>query len=105
MLKSATNSQIIHIIEIGRCDIVNDTYKLNLSDEQINAVSDNICLAVMGGIDFDTLRLFGDTSRAEKYIVELLSEQSIYAYVQVQVQDLGQKMGKINKGVIYESYC
>lgn len=100
MLKSATNSQIIHITEIGRCDIVNDTYKLNLSDEQIDAVSANICIAVMGGVDFASLRLFRDTSRAEKYIVELLNKEIIYGYVQVQIQDLGQKIGKINNAII-----
>lgn len=105
-----TDSQIIHITEINRGDIVNGTYRLNISDEQIDAVSDNICIAVIGRIDplqvrifkgesFDSLRLFRDTSLAEKYIVTLLSGKSPYAYVQVQIQEIGQKMGRINNTI------
>jgi hypothetical protein len=106
-----TDTQIIHITQINRSDIVNGTYRLNVSDKQIDAVSDNICIAVIGGINcldvgifkgesFNSLRLFRDTTHAEKYIVELLSEKSIYNYVQVQIQDAGQKIGKINNAII-----
>jgi hypothetical protein len=105
-----TNSQIIYITEIGRCDIVNDTYKLNLSDEQMHALVDTACIAVIGGNaceylnhdsqSFSSLRLFKSTLSAEKYIVELLRKKSGYTYVQVQIQDTEQKMGKINNAII-----
>ena len=88
-----------HIQYISKADIVNGTCRVNLSDEQIAAVTANTCIAVMASItcenpifDTDTLCLFKCTFtyklHAEEYIVELLSEESIYTYVQVQIQEI-----------------
>ena len=92
-IKALAVFAIAGAISLG--DIVNDTYKLNLSAEQIAALSANACIAVIGSItcenvdwDISTLRLFRCKLLAEKYIVELLSEESIYTYVQVQIQEI-----------------
>lgn len=74
---------------IVKDDIANNNYELNLPDEQAATA----CIAVIGGIvyegeSFKTLRLFKSKSLAEKYIVELLSEESIYTYVQVQLHEI-----------------
>lgn len=90
-----TDSQTIFITEINRCDIVNNNCELNLSDKQIAALSANACITVVGSItcnnalfDTGTLRVFKCKLLAEKYIVELLNEESLYCYVQVQIQDM-----------------
>jgi hypothetical protein len=85
--------------------IVNNTYKLNLSNKQIATLSGNACIAVIGGIDykgesFSSLRLFKSESLAEKYIVDLLSGESPYTYVYVQIQEIAQKAYNESKGKI-----
>jgi len=95
------------ITHINRGDIVNGTYKLNLFDEQIAALSANACIVVVGGIydksencDINSLSLFKCKLSAEKYIVDLLSGESQYTYVLVQIQDTVQKIGKIHNAII-----
>ena len=90
-----TDTQIIGHLGIRQQAIVNGTYKLNLSDEQLAALSANAAIVVIGSItcdnvifDTDTLRLFKNKTIAENYIVRLLSEESIYIYAEVQIQDL-----------------
>ena len=95
-----TDSQIITIAGIYKNDIVNGTYKLNLSDEQISTLSANSCIAVVGCMEYDgpysdTLRLFKSKSLAEEYIVKLLHEgisklsyDGSYHYVEVQIQEI-----------------
>jgi hypothetical protein len=88
-----TDSQIITIAGISKGDIVNGTYNLNLSNEQIATRYANPCIAVIGGMDgkgksFSSLRLFKNTSLAEKYIVDVLNGKCPYDYVQVQIQEI-----------------
>ncbi len=91
-----TDPQIpLDIAYIKKSDIVNNTYELNLSNEQIAALSANACIAVIGGLDyegesFNTLRLFKNKTLTENYIVELLGVGRC-AYVGVQIQGIGEK--------------
>lgn len=99
-----TDKQILYFESINRHDIVNNNYKLNLSDEQISALSANACIAVIGstfggGGSVTSLRLFKSQSLAEKYIVYLLREKSPYAYVHATIEEVQQKMGKINNAI------
>lgn len=87
------NTIIITIAGISKGDIVNGTYKLNLSDEYIATRYANPCIAVIGGMDgkgksFSSLRLFKNTSLAEKYIIDVLNGEYPYDYVQVQIQEI-----------------
>lgn len=99
-----TDSQILYII---KDDIVNNNidlaglypYKSSSSDKQIAALPTNACIAVIGGIvcegeRFRSLRLFTSQSLAEKYIVDLLTGEGFYTYVEVQIQEIVQRWAK-----------
>ena len=96
-----TDSEILFV---SRADIVNNSidlaglyaYKSSSSDKQIDALSANECIAVIGGIicegqRFRSLRLFKCKDLAGKYIVELLSQVDVYGfydYAEVQIQEI-----------------